>query len=89
MHAHMKSGDSATFALCLDHHTYLPINAGWVSPGNQVEESRIPVKEIRGTDSSFENHRPVGQFGKMMNFFVHPVKTRTDQVFHRAYYGRL
>jgi hypothetical protein len=47
------------------------------------------VKEIRGTDSSFENHRPVGQFGKMMNFFVHPVKTRTDQVFHRAYYGRL
>jgi hypothetical protein len=26
--AHMKSGDAATFALCLDHHTYLPINAG-------------------------------------------------------------
>jgi len=26
--AHMKSGDAATLALCLDHHRYLPINAG-------------------------------------------------------------
>jgi hypothetical protein len=26
--ADMKSGDSTPLALCLDHHTYLPINAG-------------------------------------------------------------
>jgi hypothetical protein len=26
IHAHMKSGDSATSALCLDHHMNLPIN---------------------------------------------------------------
>jgi hypothetical protein len=46
----------------------------------------MPVKGICCTDSSFENHRPVGQLGKMMNFFVHPVKTHSDQVLNRAPY---
>jgi len=35
VHAHMKSSDSASLALRLDHHTYLPFNVDDVSLGSR------------------------------------------------------
>ena len=47
VHAHMKSGDSASLALRFDHHTYLPFTLDDVSLGSRSENARFRSTEIK------------------------------------------
>jgi hypothetical protein len=47
----VQSSNSASLALRLDYHTYLPSTPDKASLGSRIKESRLPVLEIRSADS--------------------------------------